>query len=191
MIQDRKFKAVVIGGSAGSFAVVSKILAQIRSDFHLPIILCLHRLKHVRSGLVEGLSIKSTIPVIEPFDKDKIVPGFVYLAPSNYHLFIEFDNTFSLSTEEVQFHSRPLIDHTLSSAGYIYRDRVIGILLTGANKDGAKGMKDIADRKGFTIVQNPASCEVDTMPKSALKIMTPDLILDHIGIVKFLNSLQP
>ncbi len=189
MIPEKKYKAVVIGGSAGSFAVVSKILAHIKADFPLPIILCLHRLKHIRSGLVEGLNIKSNIPVVEPFDKDKIVPGFVYLAPSNYHLFIELDNTFSLSTEEVSFHSRPLIDHTLSSAGYIFREKTIGILLTGANKDGAKGMKDIADRKGFTIVQDPKSCEVDTMPKSALKIMEPDLILDHVGIIDFLNSL--
>lgn len=189
MILDKKYKAVIIGGSAGSFAVVSKILSHIRSDFPLPIILCLHRLKHIRSGLVEGLNIKSNIPVVEPFDKDKIVPGYVYLAPSNYHLFIELDNTFSLSTEEVSFHSRPLIDHTLSSAGYIFREKAIGILLTGANKDGAKGMKDIADRKGFTIVQDPKSCEVDTMPKAALKIMEPDLILDHLGIIDFLNSL--
>ncbi len=191
MNNERKFKAVVIGGSAGSFAVVSKILAHIRADFHLPIILCLHRLKHVRSGLVEGLNIKSNIPVVEPFDKEKIIPGKVYLAPSNYHLFLEYDNSFSLSTEEVLNHSRPLIDHTLSSAGYLYRERVIGILLTGANKDGSKGMKDISDRKGFTIVQDPLSCEVDTMPKAALKLITPDLLLDYTRIVDFLNSLQP
>lgn len=189
MNMDRNFKAIVIGGSAGSFAIVSKILAQIRADFPLPIILCLHRLKHVRSGLVEGLNIKSNIQVIEPFDKDKIVAGKVYLAPSNYHLFLDFDNTFSLSTEEVLNHSRPLIDHTLSSASFLYREKVVGILLTGANKDGAKGMKDISDRKGFTIIQDPLSCEIDTMPKAALKIMGPDLILDHIGIIKFLNSL--
>lgn len=190
MISDRKFKAVVIGGSAGSFAIVSKILAHIRADFPLPIILCLHRLKHVRSGLVEGLNIKSNILVVEPFDKDKILSGKVYLAPSNYHLFFEYDNTFSLSTEEVSNHSRPLIDHTLTSASILYRERVVGILLTGANKDGAKGMKDIADRKGFTIVQDPSTCEVDTMPKSALKIMEPDLILDYMGIVGFLNALK-
>lgn len=189
MSTDRKFKAIVIGGSAGSFAVMSKILAHIRPDFPLPIILCLHRLKHVRSGLVEGLNIKSRIPVVEPFDKDKILPGKVYLAPSNYHLFLEFDNSFSLSTEEVLNHSRPLIDHTLSSAGYLYREKVVGIILTGANKDGAKGMKDIADRKGFTIVQDPVSCEVDTMPKATLKLITPDLVLDHTGIVDFLNSI--
>lgn len=190
MSLERKYKAVVIGGSAGSFAVVSKILAQLNKEFPLPIILCLHRLKHVRSGLVEGLNLKSNIEVVEPFDKEKIMAGRVYLAPANYHLFLDFDYTFSLSTEEVLNHSRPLIDHTLSSAGFLYREKLVGILLTGANRDGAKGMKDIADKKGFTIVQDPSTCEVDTMPKAALKIMSPDLILDYNGIINFLNSLE-
>lgn len=190
MSVDRKYKAVVIGGSAGSFAVVSKILAQLKADFPLPIILCLHRLKHVRSGLVEGLNLKSNIMVVEPSDKDKIVSGKIYLAPANYHLFLDFDYTFSLSTEEVLNHSRPLIDHTLTSAGYLYRDKVVGVLLTGANRDGAKGLKDIADKKGFTIVQDPLTCEIDTMPKAALKIMSPDLVLDYNGIINFLNSLE-
>ncbi len=183
------YKAIVIGGSAGSFSVVTKILSKLRSDFPLPIILCLHRLKHVRSGLVEGINLKSKIEVVEPFDKVKIRPGKVYLAPSNYHLFVEYDSTFSLSTEEPLNHSRPAIDHTLSSAAYVYRNKLIGILLTGANKDGAKGMKNVADKKGFTIVQNPDTCEVDTMPKSALRLFKPDRIYSPEEIIFFLNQI--
>jgi two-component system chemotaxis response regulator CheB len=182
------YKAVVIGGSAGSFSVVTKILSRINPDINIPIILCLHRLKHVRSGLVESLNFKSQIPVVEPCDKDKVEPGRVYLAPSNYHLFVEYDNTFSLSIEEVNNHSRPSIDYTLSSAASAFREKLVGIILTGANKDGAKGLKDIADKKGFTIVQDPTTCDIDTMPKSAMKIMEPDMIMSPDQIINFLNQ---
>jgi len=186
---DLDIKAVVIGGSAGSFTVVSKILSRLRPDFRLPIIICLHRLKHIRSGLVEGLNLKSTLEVIEPCDKDRILAGKVYLAPSNYHMFIEYDGTFSLSVEEPLNHSRPSIDHTMSSAAYVFRNKLVGIILTGANKDGAKGMKDIFDKKGFTIVQDPTTSEVDTMPKSALRLIEPNLVLSPDKIVEFLNAL--
>ncbi|WP_430812491.1 MULTISPECIES: chemotaxis protein CheB [unclassified Carboxylicivirga] len=185
----RKYKAVVIGGSAGSFSVVSKMLSQLREDFPLPIIICLHRLKHIRSGLVESIRLKSKLDVIEPDDKQQIVAGKVYLAPSNYHLFVEYDGSFSLSTEKPLNHSRPSIDHTLSSAAYVYRNKLIGIVLTGANKDGAKGMKDIADKKGITIIQDPKTCEVDTMPKSVARLITPDYVYSPDEIVNYLNHL--
>jgi two-component system, chemotaxis family, protein-glutamate methylesterase/glutaminase len=183
------FKLIVMGGSAGSFSVVSKILSQLRPDFKIPIVLCLHRLKHVRSGLVESLSYKSVLEVIEPNDKEKINNHVVYLTPSNYHLFVELDGSFSLSTEESQNHSRPSIDYTLASASFACREKTLGILLTGANKDGAQGLKSIADNKGFTIVQDPKTCDIDTMPQSALKLFKPNLILSPDQIVHFLNSL--
>lgn len=183
------YKAVVIGGSAGSFSVVSKLLSKLRPDFPLPVIICLHRLKHVRSGLVESIRLKSNLEVIEPNDKEKIVGGKVYLAPSNYHLFVEYDGLFSLSTEKPLNHSRPSIDHTLSSAAFAYRNKLIGIVLTGANKDGARGMKDIADKKGVTIIQDPKTCEMDTMPKSVMRLITPDKVLSPDAIVDYLNQL--
>lgn len=187
--QEQTYKVIVMGGSAGSFSVVSHILAGINPDFRIPIVLSLHRLKHVRSGLVEGLSLKSAIPVVEPSDKEKLRPNTVFLAPSNYHLFLELDGSIALSTEESHNHSRPSIDYTLSSAAYAFRDRVLGILLTGANKDGARGIKEIADNKGFTIVQDPKSCDIDTMPRSALQLFQPDLVLDPQQILEFLNAL--
>ena len=184
------YKAIVIGGSAGSFALVLKMLSRLSPTFDIPIIICMHRLKHIRSGLVESLNVKSKIKVVEPADKERIERGKAYLAPSNYHMFIEFDGTISLSIEDMNNHSRPSIDYTLSSASVAYRDRCVGIILTGANKDGAKGIKDIADKKGFTIVQDPATAEVDTMPKSALRVMKPNLILSPDGIIDFLNNLK-
>jgi len=185
-----RYKAIIIGGSAGSFTVVSKILSKMNPDFPIPVIVCMHRLKHVRSGLVEGLNLKSNIKVIEPNDKEKIVGNRIYLAPSNYHLFIEFDNTIHLSTEETFNHSRPAIDHAFSSAAYAYRDKVLGIILTGANRDGANGMKEIHFKNGTTIVQDPESCDIDTMPKAALNLFEPDYILTPDKITEYLNQLS-
>ena len=107
------YKAVVIGGSAGSFQGVVKILGQLPKGFPLPIIMCLHRLKHVRNGFVEALSIKSVVQVTEPNDKETIKKGNVYLAPANYHMSVELGNHFALSTEEMINNSRPSIDITL------------------------------------------------------------------------------
>ncbi len=183
------YKAVVIGGSAGSFSVVSKILANINPDFKYPIVICLHRLKHIRTGLLEGLKIKSKLPVIEPYDKDSLKGGNVYLAPSNYHMFVEFDSTISLTGEDVLNHSRPSIDYTFISSATSFREKMIGILLTGANKDGALGMKEVFHKRGYTIVQDPNTCDVDTMPKSALQLFEPDEVLSPDAIVDFLNNL--
>jgi len=187
---DNKYKAIVIGGSAGSFQGITQILSSIPADFSLPIILCLHRLKHVRNGFVEALSIKSIKPVVEPYDKENIKRGKVYLAPANYHLSIELGNSIALSTEEMFNNSRPAIDITLETAAYNYRDKLIGILLSGANKDGALGMKRIKDRKGLTIIQDPEECMIDTMPTAAKKITEIDYTLKVQEIIQFLKELD-
>lgn len=184
------FKAIVIGGSAGSFQGIMKILSQVPKDFPLPIIMCLHRLKHVRNGFIEALSIKSIKDVIEPYDKESIKIGKVYLAPANYHLSIELGNYFSLSTEDMVNNSRPSIDIILETAAYAYNNKLIGILLSGANKDGALGMKKIKDSGGFTIVQDPKDCMIDTMPSAALNMTTIDHILSIDDIVKFLFEIR-
>lgn len=187
---DNKYKAIVIGGSAGSFQGITQILSSIPADFSLPIILCLHRLKHVRNGFVEALSIKSIKPVVEPYDKENIKKGKVYLAPANYHLSIELGNSIALSTEEMFNNSRPSIDITLETAAYNYRDKLIGILLSGANKDGALGMKRIKDRKGLTIIQDPEECMIDTMPVAARNITEIDYTLKVQEIIQFLKELD-
>ena len=187
---NNNYKAVVIGGSAGSFQGVVKILSQLPKGFPLPIIMCLHRLKHVRNGFVEALSIKSVAQVTEPNDKENIRKGSVYLAPSNYHLSVELGNYFALSTEEMVNNSRPAIDITLASCAYVYKEKLVGILLSGANRDGAMGMKHIHDRGGVTIVQDPGECMIDTMPKAALGITNIDHTLRIDQIVEFLKELD-
>jgi len=186
---DSGFRAVVIGGSAGSFQGITKILSHIPEDFPMPIIMCLHRLKHVRNGFMEALSIKSVKPVIEPYDKESVKKGNVYLAPANYHLYIELGHTFALSTEWMVNNSRPSIDITLESAAYAYKQKLIGILLSGANKDGAFGMQKIKEKGGLTIVQDPLECMIDTMPKAALGATTIDYTLTIEDIIKLLQEL--
>ena len=184
------FKVIVIGGSAGSFQGITEILSRIPENFPLPIIMCLHRLKHIRNGFVEALSIKSIKEVIEPFDKEAIKPGKVYLAPANYHLCAEFGQYFSLSTEAMVNNSRPSIDLMFESAAIAYKKKLIGILLSGANKDGALGMKRIKDYGGITIVQDPATCMIDTMPLAALDITEIDYKLSVNEIIDFLFEIH-
>ena len=187
---NNSYKAIVIGGSAGSFQGITKILSQLPKTFPLPIIMCLHRLKHVRNGFVEALSIKSVFPVVEPYDKEQIKKGGVYLAPSNYHMSVELGNYFAMSTEEMMNNSRPAIDITLGTAAYVFRDKLIGILLSGANRDGGLGMKHIKDKGGLTIVQEPTECMIDTMPKAALALTKIDHVLKVDDIVSLMNELD-
>ena len=184
------YKAVVIGGSAGSFQIVVKILQSLPKNFNYPVLLCLHRLKHVRSGFVEALSLKSNIPIIEPYDKAHIKSGTGYLAPANYHMYIELANYISLSTEPPVNHSRPSIDLTYVSAAMAYREKLVGIILSGANKDGAWGMKRIAELGGTTIVQDPQECEVRTMTEATLNITNVNHIYKTDQIIQFLRNIS-
>ncbi|GAB4396328.1 MAG: chemotaxis protein CheB [Microscillaceae bacterium] len=187
---EQDYKAIVIGGSAGSFQVISKILGHLPSDFETPILMCLHRLRHVRHGFVEALNIKSSVSIHEPYDKEPIRKGKFYLAPANYHLNVELGNTFALSTEELVNNSRPAIDLMFQSAAYAYRQRLVGILLSGANRDGAQGMKAIHEKGGLTLVQDPSDCLIDTMPSAALNVTPIDHILNVDDIIDFLLSLD-
>ncbi|MCQ2974708.1 MAG: chemotaxis protein CheB [Bacteroidales bacterium] len=182
-------KYIVIGGSAGSFQTVSAILANLPKNYPHAVFLCLHRLKNVRGGFVEALSLKSNIPVCEPFDKDQIVPGIAYLAPANYHLYVTNDG-FSLTTEEAINHSRPSIDVTFFSLANTKKNDVVGILLSGANKDGAAGIKSILDAGGKIIVQSPDECQVKTMPLAAIKLTSIDYSMNTKDIIDFLKNLK-
>ena len=189
MNKNNHYEAIVIGGSAGSFKMVLKILNNIPANFKLPIIMVLHRLKDIKHGFKEALSIKSTKPVYEPSDSEVIKSGNVYLAPANYHIVVKPGFKFSLSKGKVVNHSRPAIDITFNSASNVYENKLIGILLSGANKDGALGMKKIKDNGGLTIIQDPAECLVDTMPVAALDLTEIDHIYKVDEIINFLLGL--
>lgn len=186
----KEIKAIVIGGSAGSFKLVVELLNKIPKNYTIPVILCLHRLKHVRSGFAEALSLRSNLKVVEPFDKEDISTGRIYLAPANYHLLIGLDGKFHLSIEEAVNHSRPSIDYLFDSAACCYKNNLIGVLLSGANRDGAEGMYSIHKEKGMTIVQNPDEAQVNTMPNSCLEIFQPNLLLKSSQIIDYLVGLK-
>jgi len=186
----REVKALVIGGSAGSLDVVIKILERLPKSLNIAIIIILHRKNSYDSSLALLLDSKSPVKVREAEEKEKILPGIVYLAPADYHLLIERDHTFSLDSSEKVQYSRPSIDVTFQSAADVYGKSLAALLLSGANSDGSKGMLAIAKNGGITVVQNPISAEVGFMPKSAILTTVVDYILETKDLPDFVNSLS-
>ncbi len=184
------YKYIIIGGSAGSFQIVTEILAALPKNFKLPIFLCLHRLKHIRTGFVEALSIKSNLKIVEPCDKETIRKGKAYLAPANYHMYFEIKNQIALSTEAAVNHSRPSIDISFASAAQTFGRKMVGVILSGANKDGAIGLKEIKERGGLAIVQEPDDCQVRTMTEAAINETKVDYIYNSKKIIEFLKNLN-
>ena len=183
-------KVVVIGGSAGSFTVVNQILHKLSADYTASVVLCLHRLRDVRKGFIEALSVKSKLPVVEAVDKEYLKPGNVYLAPANYHLSMEPEGLIALSSEEAMNYSRPAIDITFEAVGHVYGDKALGVLLSGANRDGAMGLRLLRLAGGDTIVQDPEDASMSTMPKAALSMYTEHRILSAAAIAQTLAQ-QP
>ncbi len=182
-------RIIVIGGSAGSFPIILEIIEKIPKEFPIPIVLCIHRLKNVRTGFLETISLISKNKVVEPFDGDKIEPATIYIAPANYHLLVQKNNTFSLSVEETVNYSRPSIDVFFSSAAKIYKEKAIGIILSGANNDGAEGLQIIQSNNGTTIVQDPKEAQVIDMPQSAINQKKPNYIINSELISAYIQNL--
>ncbi|MFN7708968.1 MAG: chemotaxis protein CheB [Sphingobacteriia bacterium] len=188
-IKDKnKYQALVIGGSAGSFPVITRILESLPAGSRRPLILCLHRLKEKREGFQEALRIKSKLPVSEPDDKSPIEHGNAYVAPANYHLLVEKPGLFALATTELVQYSRPSIDVLFESAADVYQDRLIALLVSGANRDGAYGMYKVKKAGGLCVVQDPEECGMATMPEAAIKATRIDHVLPVEKIIELLQS---
>ncbi len=181
---------IVIGGSWGGLHASLSILSGLPESFRIPIIVVLHRLKNFESDLQGVYRNKIKLRVQEVEEKEKIREGNVYIAPSNYHVLIERDQTFSLDVSEYENYSRPSIDVTFSSAAEIYGAHTAGVLLSGASRDGSAGLKNIKDEGGLAIVQDPSEAEVDTMPKSAINLVPDCRIFTLTKIKELLVSLQ-
>jgi two-component system chemotaxis response regulator CheB len=180
---------VVIGGSAGSLQVVLPLLEKLNAGFTIPILLILHRDPQGESRLEEILSFRTHLMVKEVEDKDTVERGHLYLCPADYHVLIEDDGTFSLDYSEKEHFSRPSIDLAFRAAADVYRENLVGILLSGANADGAAGLRYIKERKGTTIVQQPSDAQVRYMPDQALQQSTADFILTGAELTHFLQRL--
>jgi two-component system chemotaxis response regulator CheB len=184
-----KHEALVIGGSAGSFRVIIQMLEVLPVNISLPVFLCLHRLKQVRRGFEETLAKISQLPLSEPSDKENIRAGSLYLAPANYHMLIENKKMIALSIDDPVQYSRPSIDICFSTAAEVYKQGLVAILLSGANQDGTEGMAAVKRNGGYTMVQDPADCEIATMCESAINLTIPDQILTLKEIIEFVSLL--
>lgn len=183
-------EAIVIGGSWGGLEAILRLITGLPAHFSLPLVVVLHRGRNFKSELAAVLGHRTKLRVKEIEEKEEIIKGCLYLAPANYHVLIEEDRTFSLDLSLPVHHSRPSIDVTFESAAEVYRNKLIGILLTGANQDGAVGLKVAADQGGLTIVQNPAEAEADVMPQSAIDLYPFHRILRLTEIEAFLQQLK-
>lgn len=181
-------RAIVIGASAGAVEALTNLLSGFETGFTIPMIVVVHLPPDKKSVIAELMQERCALRVREVEDKEMIEPGSVYFAPPDYHLLIEDDETFSLTVEEPVLYSRPSIDVLFESAADIYEDALIGIILTGANSDGAKGLKAVGVAGGVTIVQNPLTAQAKAMPEAALKECPGATIMDLQQISIYLQK---
>lgn len=184
------YKAIVIGGSAGSLSVLFEVFPALNPELNVALILVLHRKYSGDSSLSDLLSSKTLLPTKEIDDKDPILPGHIYLAPADYHLLIEKNYSFSLDVSEKINFSRPSLDVTFESAADTFGRSLVAILLSGSNDDGTAGLKAVKEEGGFIIAQKPESAQMAYMPQNAINNLEMDLILDAKGISDFINSLS-
>ena len=166
---------IVVGGSLGSLAALRVVLRHLPADFALPIAVVLHRHKESDDSLVSLLQRDIALPVREVVDKDSIQAGHVYVGPPDYHLLVEA-MYFSLSTDEPVQYARPSIDVLFDSVAGVHAARAIAVVLTGANRDGAEGAREIRRRGGTVVVQDPKTAECAVMPEAALEAV-PDALV--------------
>lgn len=185
----RRYKAVVIGSSAGGLNALKMIFKGLEPRFRIPVIIVQHISPDAENYLINILNDLKKMTVKEADEKEKPGKGMVYIAPPNYHLLVESDQTFTLTVDERVNYARPSIDVLFETAAEAYQDGLIGIILTGANNDGSKGLKKIKELGGLTIVQDPDTAEVDSMPRAALLSTQVDKVLPLHEIALFLNSL--
>ncbi len=181
-------EAVVIGASAGALDALSAILPALPKAFRLPVMVVVHVPAGKRSVLAELFQAKCRVQVKEADDKEPIVGGTVYFAPSDYHLLIESDKSLSLSSDEPVLFSRPSIDVLFESAADAYGAALIAIVLTGANEDGAKGMRAAIDLGGLALVQAPGQAFASTMPEAAIRLCPGAQVMALEEIAMFLQK---
>lgn len=186
----QSYDFIAIGGSSGALKAMSSLLTELHKAFSTPIGLVLHRLAEGGDGLKHLLQSRSTLLVTEPWDKMPINASSLYLAPANYHLMVENNESFSLSYDEAVGYSRPSIDVFFETAADVFGPRLIGIILSGANQDGAQGMQYIHRLGGKVIVQSPIDSQMSVMPKAVLASTTPHFIGTASEIANHLNHLD-
>ena len=190
MTTEHSINAIVIGASAGGVEAVGQLLASLPADFRPAVLVVLHLPPEGPNALAAVFSRKCILPVKEAEDKENILPGTVYVAPADYHLMVEPDLSLSLSRDEARHYSRPSIDMLFESAALAYREKVLAILLTGANTDGSEGMKQVQECGGCCWVQDPAEALASAMPDAAIRLIVPERILTLQDMAASLNQIN-
>jgi two-component system chemotaxis response regulator CheB len=184
-------RAVAIGASAGGVQALSELLPALSRESQAAVFVVLHLPRDRPSLLVDVFSQKCALAVREAEDKEPVIPGTVYFAPPNYHLLVDAGPQLALSADDLVNHSRPSIDVLFDSAAQVYREHLLGIILSGANEDGAEGLAAVHDAGGLTVVQEPQTAQSSAMILSALERRPADLVLDLAGIAGLLQRLCP
>jgi two-component system chemotaxis response regulator CheB len=182
-------EAIALGGSAGAFTVLRTLLPALPGTFTTPILLVVHLPPDRPSAMAGIFGKESALPCREAEDKEQIAASTIYCAPPGYHMLVEADRSLALSVDEPVHFSRPSIDVLFESAADVFRERLMGIVFSGASEDGAAGLKAIHDAGGVTIVQSPETAESPTMPESAIRACPPTFVMTPPQIVDFLRGL--
>lgn len=182
-------RAVVIGASAGGVQALLQILPSLPASYRLPVLIVVHVPPDRDNALVSLFQARCQIEVREAEDKEPILPGVVYFAPSDYHLLVEKDGTLSLSSDELVNHSRPSIDVLLESAADAFGPELVGVILTGANDDGARGLQAVVEAGGVAIVEDPAEAYASAMPAASLRASPSATAMKVAAIASYVSSL--
>jgi two-component system chemotaxis response regulator CheB len=181
------YELIVVGASWGGLEAIGRLLGGLSPDLGAALAIVQHRGSD-QADLAGLLASRTALPVLDVEDKDRIEPGHAYLAPPDYHLLVERGH-FALSTEDRVQYARPSVDVLFESAADAYRDRAVGVVLTGSNEDGARGLARIKARGGVAVIQDPASAERGAMPSAAIAATVADAILPLDEIAPFINGL--
>lgn len=187
----RTFEAIVIGGSAGAIDALLTILPALPATLRASVIVALHVPRDRPSLLTQVFAPRCALPVHEAQDNEPLEPGTIVFAPPDYHLLLDVGPRLSLSVDAPVHFSRPAIDILFESAADLFGERTLGILLSGANADGAQGLAAIDQAQGLCIVQTPDSASSPTMPRAALSLI-PQVphVLSPAAIAETLNRLH-
>lgn len=185
----RAYRAVVVGASAGGLQALTAILGELAADFALPVLLVQHL--HASDGgrFASHLGQLTRLTVVEARDKEPILPGHVYVAPANYHMLVERDESIALTVDDKVNHSRPSIDVLFESAARVFGARLIAVVLSGASQDGAQGLRAVAALGGLAMAQDPASAEHPLMPRAAIAAAGVQTTLPPHGVARELSEL--
>lgn len=188
-----RYQAITIGVSAGGLHALILLFENLPADYPIPIIVVQHRAKDRQELLEEVLQNKCKITIKQADEKEKIKSGIIYIAPPGYHLLVEEDRTFSLSSDEHLSFSKPSIDVLFESAAEVFKQRLVGVILTGANNDGTNGIKTIKKYGGLTIAQQPLEAQYPFMPQAAINQGAVTHVWTLGEIQKYLSqlALQP